>query len=123
MSETVLALEQVSSSKTFFGLKTRLTYKPTQSVIDIQILNYTSESASRLERLLGYDNDRLAREAKSAEPFNATAIGNLRLEKCTSRDGNFVAIQLFRFSDYTFMPVSELKVIEGPEADAVAKLF
>lgn len=49
--------------------------------------------------------------------------GNYRLEACLSDDRQFCAIQLFRFADFSYRPLSDARFYEGNDVERVAKLL
>ena len=46
-------------------------------------------------------------------------MGQFRLEAAYAQDGAYLALQLFRFVDFTYSPQSEMVVYEGDDAKAV----
>ena len=63
----------------------------------------------------------LRREARTT--FLPRYSGNMKLEECITQDGQFVAAQLLSFKDFSYQPVTEMKVYTGKTAEAFAKLF
>ena len=50
-------------------------------------------------------------------------VSNVRVDAAVSADSQFAAVQLLRFMDYLYQPVSEVRMFEGPAAQAVCSLF
>ena len=52
-----------------------------------------------------------------------TLNGSCLLEVVASQDGAFVAIQLFQFSQLSYVPATDVMIYEGNDASLVMKLF
>ena len=48
-------------------------------------------------------------------------MGNARLDICVSKDRQFIALQLFNYYDLMFHPITDPKIIEGQDAELIAK--
>ena len=55
--------------------------------------------------------------------LTATAVGPLRMEALRSKDGQFCAVQLFRFGDFKYHAVSEWISSEGSDAAVLAEVI
>ena len=42
------------------------------------------------------------------------------MELCVARDGSFCAVQLFRYGELEYVPVTEVKIYEGREAELLS---
>ena len=49
--------------------------------------------------------------------------GSCLLEVVASQDGAFAAIQLFQFSQLSYVPATDVMIYEGNDASLVMKLF
>ena len=48
--------------------------------------------------------------------------GNYMMEVCVSRDGGFVALQLFQYEQLGYEPASDMLIYEGEDAHALAQI-
>ena len=122
MARTICADLRVSIRKSFFGLCTTLTYTPTQSIIDARQIELTPSEGDQLSRLMNDGRDSLLKAAASVK-LHPIVNGNYKLDVCISRDHQFVALQLLKYIQLNYEPVTPLLIYEGEEAKAVAQLF
>ena len=122
MTENLKALNDIEVKKGFMGWTMKLVYKPTNSVLKVKEQEYTAEDGRRLENILSSAPENME-AAISKFPVSAVGMGNMKLEACISQDGQFVAAQLLSFKDFSYQPVTEMKVYTGKTAEAFAKLF
>lgn len=124
MGKTVSALPSIEISKSLFGLVQTAIYKPTGSKLQIVQDEYTSDNGTILVKLLntgdGKDKTALLQQASA---FEKVPMGNFRLDACVSADHQFVAMQLFQFSNLLFRPVTDVKVYEGDAAKQMASIL
>ena len=123
MAAAISKNQHISYKSSFFGLSRKAVYEPTQSTIRGDVYEYTPADGERLERLLALPTEKLEKELDEKGCPASVPIGQYRLEACTSADGQFAAVQLFRFSDFSYKPVSELLIWEGEDAKIAAKLI
>ena len=113
---------RIGVKSSLFGLRSAAVYNPTDSIIDVRVLEFSSDDGEQLKRILSASGvDR----AKAIGAFRPKPIsnGNYLAEVCTSRDGAFLAIQLFQFSVLNYEPVTEVHIYEGDDARLVGKLL
>ena len=122
MWDNICADSRISISKSFLGLKTTATYVPTQSIIDVKIVEYTQKDGERLQRMLQTQQDKLSEAISDFHP-KEVYNGNYLLEVCKSRDGQFVGLLLKQFSQITYEPVTEALFFEGDRAKVLSNLF
>ena len=122
MWKSICADSRIGISKSFFGLKTSITYLPTQSVINAKILEYAQKDGERLLRILQTQQDKLSEAVSDFHP-KEVYNGNYMLEVCSSSDGQFVGLLLKQFSQITYEPVTEALFFEGDKAKAISRLF
>lgn len=122
MGAEVMALDDIEVKKSFFGLSTKLIYKPTNSVVRVKENEYTAEDGKKLASILSTEPENVE-EAIMKFPVSTIGIGNMKLEACISDDHQFAAVQLLGFKDFDYKPVSEVRVYTGKAAAAFAKLF
>ena len=122
MWNTICADARISISKSLFGLHTTATYTPSNSIIDANTFEYSPADGERLKRVLDTPREKLAAAIGDFHP-KATVNGNYLAEVCASRDGAFLAVQLFQFIRMSYEPVTDVLVFEGDTARMVKQLF
>ena len=122
MWKSICADSRIGISKSLFGLKTTITYLPTQSVINAKIIEYAQKDGERLLRILQTQQDKLSEAVSDFHP-KEVYNGNYMLEVCSSSDGQFVGLLLKQFSQITYEPVTEALFFEGDKAKAINRLF
>ncbi len=121
MAEAFCALPQVEIKKSLFGLKTSITYKPTQSNIQIVQNEYDVNNGKLIENILLSTPEKLAEEVGKKDITKA-GIGKMRLDACVSEDKQFIAAQLLQFVGFNYVPVTDMKVFEGKAAEALSQI-
>ncbi len=122
MWDSICADARISISKSLFGLRTTATFKPTNSVIDANTFEYSPEDGKRVKNILDMPKEKIVDAIGNFCPKTAD-YGNYKAEVCTSRDGGFLAVQLFQFEKLNYEPVTGVLIFEGKEAAAISKLF
>ena len=113
---------RISVKSSMFGLKTTAIYLPTHSTIKAETLEYSPETGDKLKRIIESPKDQLDKAIGLFRP-QPTVNGNYMLEKLSSQDGQFVALQLLQFHQLSYEPVTEVLIFEGKDAEVVNKLF
>ena len=113
---------RISVKSSMFGLKTTAIYLPTHSTIKAETLEYSPETGDKLKRIIESPKDQLDKAIGLFRP-QPTVNGNYMLEKLSSQDGQFVALQLLQFHQLSYEPVTEVLFFEGKDAEVVNKLF
>ena len=113
---------RISVKCSMFGLKTTAIYLPTHSTIKAETLEYSPETGDKLKRIIESPKDQLDKAIGLFRP-QPTVNGNYMLEKLSSQDGQFVALQLLQFHQLSYEPVTEVLIFEGKDAEVVNKLF
>ncbi len=122
MWDSICADARISISKSLFGLRTTATFKPTNSVIDANTFEYSPEDGKRVKNILDMPKEKIVDAIGNLCPKTAD-YGNYRAEVCISRDGEFLAVQLFQFEKLNYEPVTGILIFEGKKAAAISKLF
>lgn len=122
MGEDVMALNEVQVKKSFMGWSVKLTYKPTQSKIQIKEKEYTAEDGKKLQNILTAAPAELE-TAISKFPVSAISMGNFKLQACLSDDSQFAALQLLAYKDFGYKSVTDMKVYTGKSAEVFSRLF
>ncbi|MBO7120383.1 MAG: hypothetical protein J6W03_08720 [Bacteroidaceae bacterium] len=113
---------RISIKKSLFGFRTVALYNPTGSIIDAHVLELSSDDGEQLKHILSAPREEISKAVAGFRP-KAITNGNYLAEVCTSRDGNYLAVNLLQFSIINYEPVTDVLVFEGDEARAVGKLF
>ena len=118
----ICADARVCVSKSFMGLKTTVKYVPTGSVVDVKNYELSVQDGGCLLHILHSSRDKLLNEM---ETFRLKEVpnGNYKLEACVSQDGEFVALLLLHFKDYSYERVTDVLVYEGEDAKIISKMF
>ena len=122
MGEDVMALNEVQVKKGFMGWSVKLTYKPTQSKIQIKEKEYTAEDGKKLQNILTAAPTEVE-TAISKFPVSAISMGNFKLQACLSDDSQSAALQLLAYKDFGYKPVTDMKVYTGRTAEVFSRLF
>lgn len=116
MAEELLANPHISVRKSFFGMVTDYIYTPTGGKIKVVQKIYNSGDGDAIKGMLSLGAEGLKKELKGKglpEPVN---IGNMQFNICYSSDFQFVAMQMEKFVDFFYKPVTDLVVAEGDDA-------
>ncbi len=120
MAEAIANNQHIAIKKSLFG--TKAIYQPTQSPVACEVFEYTEAEGNRLQRLLGLPLDKLQAELKANGRPESIPVGPMRLEVCRSKDSMYCAVQLFRFADFRYHPLTAPLQCEGDEALVLAQL-
>ena len=123
MSANLLNDSRVQTSSSFFGLCSKNVYVPTGSKITANVYEFAATKEDKLRRLLSLSGPELKEAAAEIYTLRSEEIGNLRLEVCSSADRKFVALQLFRYSNFVATPITGLVVYECEDAVVMAGLL
>ena len=123
MADAVIGNNDIQITSTFFGLSEKAIYLPTGSRINVRVYDYTSSDGERMASLLSKSIDEIAQIVKNGNLVGNVPIGNVRAETCVSADHKFLMVQLLRFVDFDYRPMSDVQVFVGPDAEVAASLF
>ena len=123
MADAVIGNNDIQITSTFFGLSEKAIYLPTGSRINVRVYDYTSSDGERMASLLSKSIDEIAQIVKNGNLVSNVPIGNVRAETCVSADHKFLMVQLLRFIDFDYRPMSDVQVFVGPDAEVAASLF
>lgn len=121
MAQAVANHNDIIVKKTFFS--TKVVYQPTQSPLRISTQEYTPDMGERMERLLKQPVDKLANELQQKGKPTPTPVGQYRLEVAAAEDGSFIALQLFRFVDFNYQPVTDTLFYIGADVAKVSAVI
>ncbi len=122
MGKSILCNDKVSVKSSFFGLCEQVIYLPTGSKMQTEIKEYDLVDADKLQRILNMECELVAKELQKVS-VKPCELGNARLEILKSKDGACVMMQLFRYMDFNFEPVTDFVILDGQDAAVVSKLF
>ncbi|MBQ9231749.1 MAG: hypothetical protein IJ190_11335 [Prevotella sp.] len=122
MASALSQHQHINIKKGFLGLSKTVIYTPTNAVVDLTVQEYTPDAESRLVQLLNAPADKLETEVKKGQ-LVSVPVGHLRLEIALARDRHFLALQLFRFTDFSYSAITGPKFYEDQQADLVANIL
>ena len=123
MADAVISNNDIRVASTFFGLGEKATYLPTDSRITARVYDYTASDGERMASLLSKGIDEIAQFVKNGNIVANVPIGNVRAEACGTADNQFLMVQLLRFIDFDYRPMTDVQVFVGSDAEVVASLF
>lgn len=123
IGSSLVKYPSIELHKSFLGLKKTLVYSPTSEKISLETYEYTPDKSSKIEQILKADNSTLQQVVEKTGEIEKAATSNLRLELAFSEKQSFAAVQLFRFVDFQYQPVTEIRYYEGDSAKLIAKAF
>ncbi len=123
MAKAISNNSDVTIGKTFFGLLEKAVYKPTGSTVTAQVYDFSQDNGERLAKLLTGPMMVLEKEVARGVRMRSIPIGNIRAEICSSKDGQFLAIQLFRFVDFQYQPLTQFMTFTGDDVDTIEKII
>ena len=121
MAAAVSSYRKINIEKSWFS--TKAVYTPTQSPVNVMVLEYSPSEGERVYRLLDMPLDKMADDIRQNGKPVTGSNGNFRLEVCLSSDKQFCALQLFRFKDFSYRPLFEARFYEGKDVEYITKLF
>lgn len=113
---------RIGIKKTMFGLFSTVIYTPTGSPVDAVQLEYSHADGNRMNQILSTSSEEMAELMAEFRP-KPQLNGNYLAEVCHSRDGVFLAVRLYQFSQLNYVPVSDVLVFEGEQARTVREMF
>ncbi|WP_405328696.1 hypothetical protein [Fibrobacter sp.] len=113
----------IKTEKCFFGLKTKVTYAPTNSPVVGTYLEYTPAEGQKAKAILEAAPAELdAVLQKNGRPQTGEN-GNMKLNLCYSRDHEFAALHLQQFSGFEYRTIIETRFAVGDEAKKLLNAF
>jgi hypothetical protein len=123
MAPAVVANERVATKSGFLGLTKSYIYTPTNSPLSGMSEEFDPKQGERLIKLMEMPLDKMEEEVKVNKKPMPTAVGHVRMEACISEDQQFVAVQVFRFLDFGYQKVFDVKFFEGDDAARIVKII
>ena len=113
----------IKVEKVIFGLKTKVTYIPTNSPIVGETFEYSVSEGDKLNQLVTAAPNEvdfiLQKVGRPVESSN----GHWMVSICYSKDRKFAAIQLSEFVGFDYKNVGEVRFAEGEEAEKLLRPF
>ncbi len=123
MASVVASHPHIFIKHGFMGLFSGVYYRPTLAEIVCSRSYYTVSSGSAIHQfLLKFQSDPSSASHTQLQ-LDSDPNGNYRMELCVARDGNFCAVQLFRYGELEYVPVTEVKIYEGHEAELLSDVL
>ena len=122
MATELLSNNHIQVVSSMLGLSKKLVYTPTRATVKVKKLNFNPEAVAHLQRVIESGSHELAAAVKACHA-KRQEIGNIELDACISTDKQFVALQLLKFMDYTYQPISKVASYEGDDAQLVASII
>lgn len=121
MAAAVSSYKDIIIKKSWFS--TKAIYTPTGSPVRAIVQEYSPSEGKRAEHLLTMPLDKMAADIQQKGKPETSANGNYRLELCLSDDHQFCALQLFRFADFGYHPLFDIRFHEGKEVEQIINLL
>ena len=113
----------IKTEKNFFGLKTKITYAPTNSPVVGTSLEFAPAEGQKAKAILEASPAELnAVLQKNGRPQTGEN-GNMKLNLCYSRDHEFAAFHLQQFSGFEYRTIIETRFATGNDAKKLLHAF
>ena len=123
MASALFAQIYIKTEKKFFGLKTKVTYTPTNSPVVGICLDFSPAEGEKVQEILVTPASGLDAIFQKVGHPTTTANGNFRLNLCYSQDHEFAALHLQQFSGFEYHSVSGTRFAAGEEAKKLLDAF
>ena len=123
LKEIVSTNNNITSSATFFGLITRLMYQPTESRLRFVDRYYGPTLCEPLLHIFSMSDQSLEKQIVHKSHYEQNCNGKMLLECCVSDDKEFVAMRLCEFDKIDYLPITEVRFLQGSLAKQVAHFF
>lgn len=121
MASQVLALPLIQCKNSLFGKS--YYYVTSDNKLKAKTYDYTPQDGECLKKIIGAPRAQLNDLVEKYGKLPQANIGNYHLEMCAAADGRFTALQLFRFVNYEYKPVTNVCIYEEAESLLIQKLF
>ena len=113
----------IGEKNAFFGLKKKLIYLPTNSLLEGTEMYITKNSLTRLHQIMEAEPNTLDQLIDNGQPIEYDANGCGKVDICYSTDRQFVALQEFKYEGYLYRKCSDVSIYENDDAVKIAKLL
>ena len=115
--------ECIRVEKSFFGLKTKVIYTPTNSPLVGKILEYDTVNGKKVLEYCNASPAQVENLLKNEGRPESCSNGNTRVFLCYSADRKFASVQIFQYSNFEYRAVSDVKFFEGVETEKIIKVL
>ena len=122
MWNDICADAHIGISSQLFGLKTKVTYLTTQSVIEADTYGFRPSVGEQLLSILTAPRTELASAIGNFRPKRVTN-GHYLLEIARSRDRRFIALRLLQFQNFVYKPVTDTLFYEDEDARLINQML
>lgn len=123
LKEIVSTNNNITSSSAFLGLITRLMYQPTESRLRFVNRYYGPNLCQPLLHIISLSDQSLEKQIVHKSHYEQNCNGKMLLECCVSDDKEFVAMRLCEFDKIDYLPITEVRFVQGSLAKQVAQFF
>ena len=109
-------------SKSLFGLRTTVTYRPTGSKLDANIAGYSPADGAQIKRIIENFHESTVKDLGNFRP-KAIPNGNYQVEVCASQDGEYLAVMMYQFIHLGYEPVTGMHTFEGEKARLLKQIL
>lgn len=117
MASVLFKKSCIKVEKSFFGLKTKVTYLTTNSPVNGLSLEYDCTNGKKVMDFMNTAPSGIDQLIEKEGKPQTSDNGNMLLTLCYSKDHQFAAFQLFQYSNFEYHVVGEIKFYEGSDAE------
>jgi hypothetical protein len=117
MAKAVFGHPSIRVEKSFFGLKTKVTYTKTNSVVRGLHLEYSIDDGKKIDEFLSVEEGSLDDAVQRIGKLQTSDYGNYRLALCYSKDKRFAALQLYKYQNFSYDTDGKVWIYEGDDAE------
>ncbi|MCQ2063422.1 MAG: hypothetical protein MJY99_08830 [Fibrobacter sp.] len=123
MANALFKKKCIKVEKAFFGLKTNVTYTPTNSSVVGDCLDFSCADSKKVVEFFEAAPNQVEALVQKEGQVKQSCNGNTRLFLCYSKDRKFAAMQLFLYSNFEYRAQGDAKFFEGSDAEKKLKAF
>lgn len=123
MAHAISQGNDITISKTCFGLCEKAVYNTTGSPVRAHIFEYSPSNGESLAALLDSKTEEIERHINRGVSISHTPVGNIRMEICVSDDRQFLAVNILRFSNFRYESMGCVRFFRGKDAELASRLF
>ncbi len=123
MAKALFEKPYIKVEKAFFGLKTKVTYTPTNSPVVGLCLDYAPADGDKVKRLFAASPKEVESILEKQGRPSTSPNGHWRLSLCYSKDRKFVALHFSEFIGFEYKTVGETRFVEGDGAGKMLRPF
>lgn len=112
MWDTIRKDSRIQIKSSWLGLRTTVTFIPTQSSVEARKLEFSPTDGEQLLRILAAKD--ITQAIGDFHPVQ-TVNGNYMLEVCYTADGTYLALMLLQYRQMVYEPVTDVRFYEGSE--------